>query len=439
MMPPQALPPAPSSSPASPAHAARPLPLAAPAPPPFPLIAAHFATAFGWAIVGGIGLVRLAPMLAHGNFLDPRVLALTHCMTLGFLTTTITGVLYQIFPVMLGVPCRSLPVAWATLVGQTTGTALLVGGLLLGNRSFLSGGWTVLFAATYGLAWNLFPQRRRSTRNRQLGLYVSYAHVGFGFAMAIGAARIGDALGWWTTPRLALLAAHFQFAAVGFGTVTAMGVGSRMLPMFLGAEPRVGWPLMWIHRVILAGTLFFAVGAVGRVAPVTWGGAMLMATATAAFLWMAADWFHHRARRVPDPAVGFIAVALIALAIAIPLGFAALALGLQAPGLQVAYPAVLVLCWLTGLILGVSFRVLPTLTWHHRFGARVGQPGVPALPQMLTPSLGWPACIGFGVGSALLIPGLALGVGDVARSGAALLLVGIVLTVVHHGRMLVME
>lgn len=417
------------------APALRALPLAGPVLPPFPLIAAHFSVAFGWALAGGAGLVWLAPTLAAGIFLDPRVLALTHTITLGFLTTTIMGVLYQIYPAMLGIGCRSLRVAWWSLSAQTIGTTLLVCGLLLGHGRLLGWGWIVLFGATFGIAWNLLPLRRRAPRNRRLGGYVSYAHTAFGFAMAIAAVRIGDALGWWTTPRLELLSGHFHFAAVGFAGLTAMGVGSRMIPMFLGAESRDGWELRWIPRIVLSGTVVYAAGALTHLPVAAWTGALLMALGTGLFLRLSRGWARRRAGRKVDPAVLLIGSALVSLAMAVPLGFAALAAGLTRPGLQAAYPALVLLGWLAGLILGVSYRVLPTLTFHFRFATRAGEPGIPVLPDLLAPRLGMPAAVAHAAGILLLVPALALGSGPVARLGASLFSVAILLTVVHHARM----
>ena len=417
------------------AAATRRLPLAGPVTPPFPLIAAHFAVAFGWALAGGAGLVWLAPILAEGTFLDPRVLGLTHTITLGFLTTTIMGVLYQIYPAMLGVGCRSLTVAWWSLGAQTAGTVLLVSGLVSGHGQLLGWGWTLLFFATFGIAWNLLPLRRRAPRNRQLGAYISYAHTAFGFAMAIGAARIGDALGWWTTPRLELLAGHFQFAAVGFGGLTAMGIGSRMIPMFLGAESRDGWEVRWIPRIVLSGTVVFAAGALAHARLAAWSGALLMALGAVLFLRLSLRWVRRRAVRKLDATPLLIGCALVSLALAVPLGLGALEAGLTRPGLQAAYPVLVLLGWLASLILGVSYRVLPTLTWHHRFARRAGQPGIPTLPDMLLPRLGMAAALAMAAGIILLVPALALGNGTIARLGAALFSLAVLLTAAHHVRM----
>lgn len=415
----------------------RALPVAAPAAPPFQLVAAHFASAFLWLLIGSAGLIWLAPILASGSFLDPRVLALTHTFTLGFLTTVIMGVLYQIYPAILGVACRSVRVAWWSFGLQTAGTALLVAGLLSSERRLLGLGWTGLFLATFGIAWNVLPGRRRATRNRQVGAYVSYGHTAFGFAMAIGLARIGDGFGWWITPRLALLASHFQFAAVGFGGLTAMGVGSRMIPMFLGAELKEGASLRWIPRVTLTGTVVFSLGALLSVAALQWTGAILMAGGAILFLKLAQGWYDQSQVRKGDAAIRFLVTALASLAAAVPFGFAALEAGLTQPGLQAAYPALVVLGWLAGLVLGVSYRILPNLTWHHRYASQIRNPNVPGLGALLTPRLGLASAWMYTAGLLVLIPALVFNSGAIARAGAALLLAAVAATVGHHGRMLV--
>lgn len=57
-------------------------------------------------VLGGLGLVVVAPDLAGGPFLSPRVVAVTHLFTLGWITTSIMGALYQPLPVALGESVR---------------------------------------------------------------------------------------------------------------------------------------------------------------------------------------------------------------------------------------------------------------------------------------------------------------------------------------------
>jgi hypothetical protein len=327
-------------------------------------------------------------------------------------------------------------VARASLAAQTAGTACLAGGLLTGRPSLQTAGWVLLSSAIFGVAWNLLPQRRRAPRNRQVGIYISYAHIGLGAALLIGGARIGDALGWWTVPRLSLLAAHFHFAALGFATMTAMGVGGRMLPMFLDAPAAPTWPERWLPRVLGTGTVVFGLGEIAGRASLAWIGAGGMAAGAALFLWLSGRWYLGRSRPALDPTTSLMLAALGWLVLAVPIGCTALWRGPLAPGWLTAYVVSLLLGWLTAFILGVSYRVLPTLTWHYRFAARAGQPGVPALPETLLVPLGWATVALHTVGLALLTAGLLASHAALARAGALLFLLAILATTVHHARLM---
>lgn len=415
--------------------AGRPLPVSAAAPPSYPLVATHFGVAFLWFLLGAGALVPRAGSLATGNFLDPRVLALTHVFTLGWLVTVVTGVLYQIVPALLGAATRSNRVAWWSLGAHTAGTCLLVHGLWSGWRGGLAAGYLLLFAGVYGHAWNILPARRKANRNRQVGLAISYAHMGLGSAMAIAGARIGDALGWWTTPRLPLLAAHFTFALVGFGTVTAMGVGSRMLPMFLGTIEQRDELLRWLRRGLASGTVLFAVGVIADLPAVTWLGALAMAVGNGAFLANALRWYWRRTARRLDPTTALCLAALLWLLLATGLGLGAVALGLRAPGLLSGFVVAMLLGWHTGLTIAVSFRILATLTWHYRFAKRMGRPGTPQLGDLVYPPLAWTAGVGHTAGVGLLLAALLLARPVLATAGAALLLLGALAAIAYHVRL----
>ena len=417
------------------------LPLAMPVPPPFPLVGAHFAAGFGWALLGGIGLVLLGPTLARGGFLDPRLLGLTHLFTLGWITTVITGVLYQIFPAMLGIAAKSMRIARLSLILHTAGMALLATGLTLGQGSLQAAGWTLLFAAVFGTAWNLLPQRRRAPRNRPLGLYVSYGHMGFGLAMVIGGVRIGDALGWWTTPRLGLLSAHFHLAAGGFATMILLGVGSRMIPMFLGADTtgEPAWLEVWLRRGLALGTVVFAAGEIGELAWLTRAGAAFMAAAVVAALWRAAGWYRRRSVRRLDPSTSLLLTAFTWLGLSLVTGFDALARGLEKPGVLTSYAVMILLGWLGASILAVSYRVLPNLAWHHRFGTKARQPGTPPPAAMVVPALGWVTLASHTIGLLAMMGGLHRASPVMVQSGAALFMLAIATTGVHHLRLMMVK
>ena len=86
----------------------------APAPSSVLLAGQHFAASILYLLAGAVGLVWIAPELAMGTYPSPRVAGITHLFTLGWLTTTIFGALYQLLPVALGAPVYSEPMGHAS-------------------------------------------------------------------------------------------------------------------------------------------------------------------------------------------------------------------------------------------------------------------------------------------------------------------------------------
>src|SRR5690606_31563061 len=141
------------------AAAARPTPLTAGVTPAVlvpPWIAGqHFVAALGFYAAGALGLVLFAPDIARGFFFQPRVVAVVHLFTLGWIMLSIFGVLCQFLPVAVGQPLRFLPLAHVSFVAQATGVGVFVVALLAGSRSMLLLGAFLLSIAFVVFAANL--------------------------------------------------------------------------------------------------------------------------------------------------------------------------------------------------------------------------------------------------------------------------------------------
>lgn len=419
-----------------PASAPRQLPIAGPAhPPPFRLTAEHFATALIWLLLGGVGLVIAAGELAAGHFLAPRVLAVTHIFTLGVLTTTIYGALYQFFPGALGVEIRSVRVAhWSWLL-HTGGTLSLVAGFWTWRPALLGIGWVLLLGGNFGSSWNLLPQRRKAPRGLLVGRYVAAGHIAFGTAMLVALLRVGNTLGWWPIDRMAVIASHFHLAVFGFVVFTAVGVGSWMLPMFLLAARAPTWPLRWIGPVGMAGLAVLTTGALaGWPTITTIGGAFVLASALL-YLWQLGLYFRFAERRPIDPAMGHVAIGVLHFTLAVALGATILA-GNDSPRAWAAYGLLAIVGWLVLLVVGVLYKILPFLAWMNLFGPRAAQQGAPTQADltstgMVRLSL---ACLAPGVWG--LAGGALAGHAGVTLAGALLYLAGVVVVLAQYLRIL---
>jgi hypothetical protein len=422
----------PSTARAGPRRPSLPLQQAPAHPPPFALPAAHFVASFVWLAVGSAGLVLLARTLADGNYLDPRVFAVVHAFTLGVVTTTIFGALYQMFPPLMGIGLRSVGVAGAGFVLQTLGVFTLLVGLWRGQHTLQATGWTLVAGAIGCVSWNLLPQRRRAPQGRMTGLYILAGHSALGFALMLAGARIGEGLGWWHLDRLGVLSAHFHLAALGFATLTAVGVGSRIVPMFLGTNRVPAWPLRVIGPLAGAGLALLSAGQVAHIRLVTLAGAALLTGGMALYLWMVVGFFRRRTRPI-DPALGHIAAAYLALAASVMSGLTLLAV--RGPVLQrgaAAYVVVALLGWLVLLILGVYYRVIPFLAWLNLAGPSAARSDPTGL------MLRGPAWVSLGAlawGVTILATGIWAGSGSVATAGAASFATGVVVLLGQYVRL----
>lgn len=397
--------------------------------PPFALPAAHFAAGLLWLALGAVGLLLVAPDLARGAFLAPRVIAVTHCFTLGWITMSIFGALYQLYPVVLGVAARSVNVGHITFWILFTGVSLIVVGSWFWLPALIAAGWVALCAAVGSQAWNVLGQRRQAHRGKIIGIYVSAGHMSLGLAMLVVAARIAAEFGWWQVDRLRVLNLHAHLAVVGFATLTAVGISSKLFPMFLLSRNYRDWPLRWIGPLTFGGLLVFGSGQLTSLDSLTWAGGLATAGGIGLYLWLAAGYFRCRTRKRLEPGLAHAAGALVFLGLATAMGVALLLTPSPAARVLIAYAVVGILGWLTLLIVGMYYKIVPFLTWLHRFSPRVGEPGLPKVSDLVKAELAWVTLVLFTCGVALLALGVALGRETVALLGAALFAAGTSLVV----------
>ena len=85
----------------------------------------YFACAAGAFVAGALGTAWLAPELT-GHYYHPQVLALTHTITLGWITMAIMGATYQLVPVVLERPIWSERIArWQLVIVAVAVTGMV--------------------------------------------------------------------------------------------------------------------------------------------------------------------------------------------------------------------------------------------------------------------------------------------------------------------------
>ena len=336
-------------------------------------------------VVAALALPWLAPALA-GHYYQPRVLALTHTVTLGWITLTIMGASYQIVPIVLGRPIWSERLARWQLALTAGGIGGLVGHFFIGEWAGL------LWAAglvTVGVSLHLV-NAILSVRGLAAWTFtarlVALAHVGLGltavYGTLLGLDKIVRFLPGSLFPNLH---AHVHLALLGWVLPMVIGVAARVYPMFLLAREPAGWP----GRVQLWG---LGLGVPAVVLGILFSRALLAAgaLAVAAAVLAHVSWVHAMVRGsrrpVLDWGLRFVLTGALALVPVTGLGLALALDVLAGPRVALGYATLALGAWASLTIAGMMLKIVPFLVWYRVYGPRAGREPVPSLPD-----LGWPA------------------------------------------------
>ncbi|HET7584587.1 MAG TPA: hypothetical protein VFK13_06740 [Gemmatimonadaceae bacterium] len=400
-----------------------------------PLAAEHFAAGILYLVTGAVALVWVAPEVAHGAFASPHVAGITHLFTLGWLTTTIFGVLSHFMPGAMETPVRSVRWGhagfWTFAPGAgvfATGVATVSTGLRHAGIALLTIG--ILLEVSRAVASLLRTPRRDVTWIAVL--------TALGFLLStlvLGAVLLHNLqTGFIARARLTVLATHFHVALVGWALIMIVGVSHRLLPMFLLAP---GANMRYTPRALalLAGGLpVLATGFITRSSPVTWAGVVLLECGVGHFLWQAYTVFRARVRKKIDVGMWFATTALGFLTVDMVLGPVVLLSGTTSGRIATMYVAVGLLGVIVLYVSGFFYKIAATIAWNARFGRRAGREQVPAVADLYSAQLARVQLAIMAGGVAVLALGIALAAPVVARVGALSFLGGVAVFVTQIRR-----
>jgi hypothetical protein len=392
------------------------------------LAAEHFAAATLYLIAGAIGLVWIAPELAAGLYLSPHVAGVTHLFTLGWLTTTIFGALYQLLPVALGAPIRWPRIGHASFWTFAPGAGLFACGVAESSTMLHHTGIALI---TVGIALamsNIISSLHRAPRHD-----VTWAAIALSATFLVSTLSLGVVLlhnlhtGFLAGARVRVLATHLHVALVGWALIMMVGVSHRLLPMFLLAH---GADTKWSRRALVflaVGIPALAVGLNTRFQAVAWMAVVLLELGVACFLLQAGSFFRARVRKRLDVGMWFAATALFFLAIAAMLGPAVRALGVGAPRLAIVYVLLGLLGGVILFVVGFFYKIVPLLAWTIRYRDRMGQQAVPTVADTFSSLIALLQLWAMGAALGVLALAIAGGSSRGAYAGAALYLGGVLL------------
>lgn len=360
--------------------------------PPFRIVIKYMGTAvLAFVLLTFLQLLEYETITGH--HFQPKILALTHIATLGWITMIIFGALFQLVPVVLEVKLFSEVLAeiqyWIYLIGAA---GLVYGFWVFDSKNFIMPSAIVLNAAMLIFAFNMIMTFIRVKKWNITGYYLAAA-VFYLIVTAVAGLLLSINL---YTPyikinHLQYLDLHAHIAFVGWVSFVVMGVTYKLIPMFtlshkyctksaLGAFVLINIGLLGISTVMHYEntTIFF------------YFFVILIAVGIFLFLYQVYMIFKNRVRRKLDVGLKLSVAAFIFFGISTLTGLITGVGNLSdVRNLSLIYGYPIVFGYLSMLIIGQLHKILPFLRWYHKYSSKAGKENVPMLKDMYSEKVGY--------------------------------------------------
>lgn len=353
--------------------------------PPFKIVSKYFIAAIvSFLTLNLLLLINYTDIVGH--HFSPKILAITHIATLGWITMILFGALFQLVPVVLEVKLFSETLAeiqfWIYLIGVT--------GLVYCFWFFETGFYMNISAILLNLAmfifsFNLILTFKRVKNWNLTGWYLAAA-IFYLIVTAIAGLLLAINLGapYIKIDHLQYLNLHAHVAFIGWVSMVVMGVSFKLIPMFTlshGYKLTLGKWAFWLINIGLLGinTIFHFEDTTFLYyifTPMTSLGIIL-------FLTQMIIIFRQRVRKKLDTGLKYSAYAYMMFAFTTVLGtFIAFVDYQNITNLTLIYGYLIIFGYLSMLIVGQMYKIVPFLVWYHKYSGKVGIEKVPVLKEM---------------------------------------------------------
>ena len=389
----------------------------------------------GFFLAGPLAFVAINALLVFdgGNLLTyyllPVDLSLTHLVTLGWVTMVMMGALYQLTPVIFQTRLHS-----ARLGRWQFGFYLIgVAGLVTSFRWLWAPGLAI-FGSAVVLAVALFLYNMARTLWRPpawtvVGWYLAHSLSYLGMTVISGLTFALDLRFHWFPIPQHVLAAHVDLGLIGWFTLTLMGVGYQLVPMFGLVHGHSLRLARWILRALNLGILLLFISLLLEwPRPVALLSVGMTGLGVAAYAFDVYRMFRRRRRRVLDLTQWHTILSTLCL-LAAMLAVVRIASGnlggLSAQTHWYLGTAYLALAgWVSFAIMGQYYKILPFLIWNHRYAAQAGREPVPLLRDLYSGARARVAFLLYLAGFVGVATSLLLGASLLVRLSALLTLGG---------------
>ncbi|MEJ8755617.1 hypothetical protein WG947_01300 [Pontibacter sp. H259] len=349
-----------------------------------------------------------------GHYFHPKLLTLTHVAALGWATMLIFGAIYQLLPVVL--ECKLYSDKLATIAFGFLGVGAIVLAWCFWHFEL---GWLMhLAACSLVISFILFninviQTARLAPKWTIESDFIVTSAIWLLVTGIVGLIMVLNfTMAFLPVEHTHYLKLHAHIGMAGWFLLLIIGVGAKLIPMFLLAHAESTKKLNWSYNLINAGLVFFIFDHLffhTSLVPVYAG---LVVAGVVLFLLFIYDTSKTRQRHDVDLGMKQTFVALGLLLLPLVLVFivsSRVALPQQLlSAVYLVYGISVFLGFISAIILGQTFKTLPFIIWMHAYEDYVGRFKTPLPKDLYNHTLQRLQNYSYLVGYALLITGVLL-------------------------------
>ncbi len=346
--------------------------------PPFKLIAPYF--------VVGVASFVLSVFLLFGidvtniSHLDTHTLSWVHIFLLSFVMMVIFGAMAQLVPVVLEVGHFAVELYYIIYPLLFIGSLLMGYGFLYSPAVLPYGGIVVLISLLIFVVETFLTIKKVKQFNTVMTSVVianSFLFLGliFGIIMALGYA------GTIEVDISSLLRGHIYLVLFGYVGITIMGMSMVLLPMFWLSHSFSWKPVQYALWAISFGVVFVMLSAILDMTLLEYSGYILTFVAMFLYFYQIYIIYKTRVRIENDIYLHSLIVSYGSLILSIVLGIVYFVIDSQTLLITIGW--ILFIGYVTFVILGHLYKIVPFLVWYQRFSPLIGKQKVPMLADMV--------------------------------------------------------
>lgn len=369
------------------------------------------------------------------HYFNPKTLAITHLMALGWGTMIILGASHQLLPVLIEGKLDSYLLALLSFIFAAAGIPLLVTGFYLFNTGLiLQTGAILVNASVICYFLNVIGSIVESKKYNIHAFFIATASLWlftttfFGLLLVFNFSR-----SWLPENSIEYLSIHAHMGLAGWFLLLIIGVASRLIPMFLISKYSSPVTLWWIFALInIALFAFIILKTSGTYPNLYYSPFLLVLIALVLFGIYNYRAYKTRIRKHVDEQmkISLLSVAMLLLPLLCLMAVIYFIREDSKPTIVLLYGFCIFFGWITALIIGMTFKTLPFIIWNKVYHSR-GMGKTPAPKELFSENLFKVMGLLYLTGFILFVAGILILNDLFLKAGAAILLASAIFYVIN--------